>query len=351
MHGRKSVSCITLCLVMIVVLGSVAPLGVPAHAAEPLVVSTWGGNWKETLQKVVGQRFTKETGIPVKYEVGGTNRRLSKARFYKDNPQVDVTLTEGHVGRHYISSGLFEKLDMSKLPNGRQLFKEGIRSPYHVGLWSYMYTIVYLPDKVPFKITKWEDLWDPRLKSKIAMPDFDPSHVIAVSALLSGGDEFKWKKGTDRLLKMKPNIAAFFKTDAQSQDLLKSGEAPVQIMLSVYAYQVGRGRIEVKAINPSDVGGIVGIDAVGIMTGTKKPNAAYQFVNMALSKEAQEEFVRILRVGPINKSVALPPELKGKPGILSSPEEWKKYAYVLNDEQRVKALPEWKKWFKDNMAK
>jgi putative spermidine/putrescine transport system substrate-binding protein len=341
----------TLCVAWLVVLGSVAAFSVPARGAEPLVVSTWDGSWKDALHKAVGQRFTKETGVPVKYVVGGTNKRLSRARFNKGRPLVDIALTETHVGRHYISGGLFEKLDLSRIPNAKQLVKQGIRSPYHLGLWSYVYTIAYLPDQVPFKITKWEDLWDPRLKNKIAIPDFDPSHIITVSALLSGGDELKWKKGTDRLLKLKPNIAAFFKTDRQSQDLLRSGEAPVQVMLSVYAYRVGEKRIKVKTVNPTDFGSIVGIDTVSIVAGSKRLRAAYRFINIALSKEAQEDLVRILRVGPINKNVALPPDLKGQPGIFSTQEEWDKLAYVPNDEQRAKALPAWKKWFKANMAK
>ena len=89
---------------------------------------------------------------------------------------MNVTLTTTHVGRLYISGGLFAQLDLSQIPNAKQAFKEAIRSPYHVGLWSYVYTIAYLPEKIPFAPPKWADLWDSRLKNKIAMPDFDSSH-------------------------------------------------------------------------------------------------------------------------------------------------------------------------------
>jgi hypothetical protein len=66
------------------------------------------------------------------------------------------------------------------------------------------------------------------LKGKIGLPDFDPSHIITVAALLEGGDEATWQKGQERLKRLKPNIAAFYATDARSQDLMKTGEAPVQ---------------------------------------------------------------------------------------------------------------------------
>ena len=45
---------------------------VASFAQGPLVVSVWGGNWKDTVDKVVGKAFTARTGIPVEYEVGGT---------------------------------------------------------------------------------------------------------------------------------------------------------------------------------------------------------------------------------------------------------------------------------------
>jgi putative spermidine/putrescine transport system substrate-binding protein len=48
-------------------------------AVEPLVVSVWGGNWKDTVEKIVATPFTARTGIPVEFEVGGTLDRLAKA--------------------------------------------------------------------------------------------------------------------------------------------------------------------------------------------------------------------------------------------------------------------------------
>jgi len=343
---RGTIGCVAL-------LGAIlaGALAGSAEAQQPLVVSTWGGNWKDILQKAVGARFTKETGVPVEYEVGGTIKRLSDARVNKDKPLVDITLTTTHVARLYISGGLFEPLDMSRLPNAKDLFKEAIRSPSHLGLWAYVYTIAYRPDKVPIQITKWADLWDPALRGKIAMPDFDPSHIIVVSAKLSGGDEFNWQKGSDLLLKLKPNIAAFFGTDAQSQDLLKTGEAPVQVILSANAIHVMRQGIKVNLVNPTDVGGITGIDSVGIMKGTKRLDLAYKFVDIALSKEAQEQIVRTLGVGPTSRLASVPPELKGVAGVFTSPEEWAKYAYIMDDEQRAKALDPWKEWFNANIVK
>ncbi len=337
-------------LIVLMVFASLA--AVPAAEAQnALVVSAWGGNWKDSLEKVVAKSFTAKTGIPVEFEVGGTIDRLAKARVAKGDPLVDVTFTTSHVGRLYISDGLVQPLDMSKLPNAKDLAKEAIRSEYHVGVWAYVYTVVYRPDLVKEDITKWSDLWKPSLKGKIAMPDFDPSHIITIAALMEGGNETTWEKGQKKLMELKPQIAAFFATDAQSQDLMKTGQAPVQVMLSVNAYHLIDQGIAVKLVQPTDYPGVVGIDTMTIMTGTKKADAAYQFLNMALAKDIQAELVKSLKASPTVIGTPVPANLAGQPGIFISPAQWKEKGYIINDEVRAKNLPAWREWFTSNIVK
>jgi putative spermidine/putrescine transport system substrate-binding protein len=328
------------------------PVLVPRAAAQnALVVSVWGGNWKDTVEKVVGKAFTAKTGIPVEYEVGGTIDRLAKARVAKGNPLVDLNFTTTHVARLYISDGLYGKLDMGKLPNARAIAKEAIRSDFHVGSWAYVYTIAYRPDLVKEEITKWSDLWKPSLKGKIAMPDFDPSHIITIAALMEGGNEITWQKGEARLRQLKDSVAAFFSTDAQSQDLMKTGQGPVQVMLSVNAYHLQEQGIAVKVVQPADYPGIVGIDTMAVMAGSKRADAAHQFIDLALSQEIQSELVKALRAGPVHPGATVPANLKGQPGIFLSAAEWKERGYIMNDEARAKNLPGWREWFTANIVK
>ena len=323
----------------------------PAHAQNSLVISVWGGNWKDTVEKVVGKAFTAKTGMPVEFEVGGTIDRLAKARVAKGSPLVDLTFTTSHVGRLYMSDGLFAKLDMAKLPNAKEVAKEALRSDYQMGGWSYVYTIVYRPDLVKEEITRWSDLWKPSLKGKIAMPDFDPSHIITIAALMEGGNEATWQKGREKLKALKPSIAAFYSTDAQSQDLMKTGQAPVQVMLSVNAYHLQEQGIAVKLVQPRDFPGIVGIDCMSVMAGTTKADAAHQFINLALSKEIQTELAKALKAGPVNGGATVPAAFHGQPGIFLTPAEWKAGAYIMNDEVRAKNLPAWREWFTANIVK
>jgi len=322
-----------------------------AHAQNSLVVSVWGGNWKDTVERVIGKAFTARTGVPVEFEVGGTIDRLAKARVAKGSPLVDITFTTSHVGRLYISDGLFAPLDMAKLPNAKEAAREAVRSEYQMGAWSYVYTIVYRPDLVKEEITKWSDLWKPSLKGKIAMPDFDPSHIITIAALMEGGNEATWQKGQERLKALKPSIVAFYSTDAQSQDLMKTGQAPVQVMLSVNAYHLQEQGIAVKVVQPKDYPGVVGIDCMSVMAGTTKADAAYQFINLALSREIQTELAKALKAGPVNGGATVPAAFHGQPGIFLTPAEWKERAYIVNDEVRARNLPAWSEWFTANIVK
>jgi putative spermidine/putrescine transport system substrate-binding protein len=336
------------CAVMVLLLAAMPSVALAQK--EPLVVSIWGGNWKDTVEKIVGKAFTAKTGVPVEFEVGGTLDRLAKARVAKGSPLVDLNFTTTHVGRLYISDGLYQKLDMSKLPNAKDLAKEAQRSEFHIGTWAYVYTIVYRPDQVPMEITKWSDLWDPRLKGKVGLPDFDPSHIITIAALLDGGDEMNWQKGQERLKKLKPNVAAFYSTDARSQDLLKTGETPVQVMLSINAFHLMEQGLNVKVVTPTDKPGIVGIDTAAVMAGTKKADLAHQFIDLALSKEIQEQLVQTFKAGPTNLKATVPAKLKGQPGVFTSPQEWKERGYIMNDDARAKTLAAWKEWFNANIV-
>jgi putative spermidine/putrescine transport system substrate-binding protein len=95
----------------------------------------------------------------------------------------------------------------------------------------------------------------------------------------------------------------------------------------------------------------VGIDTMAIMAGSKKAEAALQFINLTLSKEIQSELVKSLKAGPVNPGASVPPNLAGQPGIFVTPAQWKERGYIMNDEVRAKTLPTWREWFTANIVK
>ncbi len=121
----------------------------PASAAEKLIISSWGGSWKDLIEQTIAKKFKAETGADVEFVTGGTIDRLNKAKLSKDNPESDITFTTSHVGWLYATDGLYETLDLDKIPNAKNLVPQAKISPYHIGSWAYVYTIGYRPDMVP----------------------------------------------------------------------------------------------------------------------------------------------------------------------------------------------------------
>src|SRR5204863_9103396 len=69
---------------------------VASFAQGPLVVNVWGGNWKDTVERIVAKPFTAKTGIPVEFEVGGTLDRRENGSVSGDAAPAGVTVQGTH---------------------------------------------------------------------------------------------------------------------------------------------------------------------------------------------------------------------------------------------------------------
>ena len=321
----------------------------PAAAQDKLTISIWGGSWRDLVASTAAKKFTAETGAQVEFITGGTIDRLNKAKLAKGNPESDLTFTTSHVGWLYATDGLFEKLDLAKVPNARNLVSEARISDFHIGAWAYVYTIGYRPDLIKgITFDSWNDLWRPELKGKLASPDFDPSHIIVMAAKLSGGDAASWQKGQDKLRQLKPNFKAFYTNDANSQQLIANGETPVQVILSMNAHHMKREGVPVELVIPKE-GGVLGIDTVSIMAGSKKVDLAHRFINIMLDPAIQAEAAKIKGASPAVLDAKLDDATKKLVGVFSTAEEWKSKAIVIDHKLRGELTGEWRKWFTENV--
>lgn len=320
-----------------------------AHAEETLVISTWGGSFRDLIDENIGKEFTRQTGAKVEYITGGTIDRLNKAKLAK-TPESDITFTTSHIGWMYADGGLFEPLDTSKISNYDHVVPQARVSPYHVGSWAYVYTIAYRPDLTPKDIAfdSWSDLWNPQLKGMLSAPDFDPSHIISVSALLSGATPETWEKGQTKLKELKPNFRSFYTNDANSQQLIATGETPVQVLLSMNAYHmIGQG-VPIKVVVPKE-GAVLGVDAMGIMKGTTKSELAHKFISIALSPEVQARIVAYKKASPVIDNASIDPADAALPGVFTTAEQWNTQAITIDHKMRAEKTAEWRKWFTENI--
>jgi putative spermidine/putrescine transport system substrate-binding protein len=320
-----------------------------ATAQEKLVVSVWGGSWRDMVANIIGKKFTAETGASVEYVTGGTIDRLNKEKLAKGNPESDITFTTSHVGWLYANDGLYEQLDLGKVPNARNLVQQAKISPYHIGTWAYVYTIGFRPDLLKgATFESWTDLWKPEVKGKLAAPDFDPSHLITVAAILSGGDAASWEKGQAKLKELKPSFKAFYTNDANSQQLIANGETPVQVILSMNAHYMAGEGVPIQLVIPKE-GAVLGIDTIAIMKGSKKSELAYKFINAALDPQVQAEVAKFKKGSPVVLDAKVDPEVAKLPGVFTTADQWNKQAIIIDHKLRAEKTAEWRKWFAENI--
>lgn len=336
---------------LVTLLGAavIALTAMPAMAQDKLVVSVWGGSWRDMVANIVGKKFTAETGVQVEYITGGTIDRLNKAKLAKGNPENDLNFTTSHVGWLYANDDLYEQIDLGKIPNAKNLVDQAKISPFHIGTWAYVYTIGFRPDLVKgLDFQSWADLWKPEMKGKLASPDFDPSHIITIAAMLSGGDAGSWEKGQAKLKELKPSFKAFYTNDANSQQLIANGETPVQVVLSMNAHYMAGEGVPIKLVIPKE-GAVLGIDTVAIMKGTKKADLAYKFINASLDPEVQAEIAKFKKGSPVVLNAKVDPEVAKLTGVFTTVDQWKTQAIIIDHKLRAEKTAEWRKWFAENI--
>src|SRR6266480_751243 len=346
-QSRKVRTMKRICMTITVLALLLVPM--QATAQDKLVVSVWGGSWRDMVDNLIGKKFTAATGVPVEYITGGTIDRLNKEKLAKGNPESDITFTTSHVGWLYANDGLYEQLDLTKVPNAGNLVEQARISPYHIGTWAYVYTIGYRPDLLKeVKFESWADLWKPEMKGTLAAPDFDPSHLITVAAILSGGDAATWEKGQSKLKELKPSFKAFYTNDANSQQLIANGETPVQVILSMNAHYMVAEGVPITLVIPKE-GAVLGIDTIAIMKGSKRAELAYNFINAALDPQVQAEVAKFKKGSPVVVDAKIDAEVAKLPGVFTTADQWKKQAIIIDHKLRAEKTAEWRKWFAENI--
>ena len=135
----------------------------PVSAAEKLIISSWGGSWKDLIEQTIAKKFKADTGAEVEFITGGTIDRLNKAKLAKGNPESDITFTTSHVGWLYANDGLYETLDLDKIPNAKSLVRRprSARSTSAHGPMSTPSAIARTGARPGMTFETWADLWKP----------------------------------------------------------------------------------------------------------------------------------------------------------------------------------------------
>jgi len=295
-----------------------AGLAKPSFAADSGFVTTvFGGVYEREYRKHFVQPFTAATGIDVNLKLGSSGEWLTNAKVNRRNPEIDMLLLPFPDSIRATIENLSIPLSADDIPNLKDVpppyFDAYKRTGVAISLVGY--GIAYRNDLVQKPINDYEDLWDPSLAGKVAIPEigvFGSWEFLVQTAKLAGGSEDNLEPAFAKLKALKPNIKQFVKSGADVVSLLGSGEAwvcPMQTNISPYAL-IDAGK-PVTFFFPKS-GAMAGAASLHIVKNSKSVEQCKKFINFALSKEAQEGFCNGVVALPTNSKAEVDPKIAAR---------------------------------------
>lgn len=151
-----------------------AASGALPFAGRSITVFVYSGITENTYRDVFAPAFEKATGAKTVLSPGWWDSAAKLKTSPDDQPPFDLVLTDPIQGFPGIRDGLFQKIDMSKVPNARNFAPAILDSFIYKESWGLPYlssamTLCWQNELVPGGLKKWGDLFSPALKGKITL--------------------------------------------------------------------------------------------------------------------------------------------------------------------------------------
>ncbi len=314
----------------------------PAHAQAPaqeitLRVANYGGAFTASQKKYAADLFTQRTGVKIQFIDGNPADHLAKMIAAKGREApYDVVYLDDDVQAKAIAAGVIDKLDESQVPNLKFVYDEAKnKDGYGPGMIFYSVAIAYNVEK--FKeagipdITSWEDLWNPKLEGKVAVPDLSTimgRNFLMAATRLAGGNESSLEKGIDKIATLKAH--SYYTSSATLATLFQSGEVWAAPWINGRTWGLIDKGLPLRFVIPKE-GGFGNMTTIDVATGGQHRKEALAYINFVLDPLPQLGQANEIPYGPTNKLLApvlaAYPELSKK--FPASPEDLK--ALILVD--------------------
>ncbi len=302
-----------------------AAAGGSAGMAEEKILNVY--NWSDYIAEDTLARFTAETGVKVNYDVYDSNEIL-EAKLMAGSSGYDVVFPSASpfVARQ-VKSGIYLKLDRSKLTNWKNLTPSLLKAltasdpgnehaaPYMVAGTGIGYNIDRVKAAAAGAPTdSWALLFDPAWASKLATCGIslldDPSEVFAAAYAYLGIDTATEKRedletAAALIQKIRPFVKYFHSSsyinDLANGDVCVShGYGGDLIQSRDRAGEANRG-VNIRVFLPKE-GAQAVIDVMAIPNDAKHPDNAHAFINFMMRPDV---------VGPITNTVGYANAVEG----------------------------------------
>jgi len=313
-------------------------------AAEEKVVNVY--NWSDYIAEDTLANFEKETGIKVNYDMYDGNETL-ETKLLAGNSGYDIVVPSASFLERQIKTGVYQKLDKSKLPNLAHMDPEvmqraALHDPGNEHSVVYMWGttgIGYNPDKVNkafpnAPVDSWSLVYEPENASKLkgcGIAVLDSYSEITSTVLAYLGKDPNSQSADDlalveaKLLQIRPFIRYIH--SSQYINDLANGDICVAVGYSGDILQArdraseAGNNINVKYAVPKE-GTIIWFDTMAIPKDAPHPNNAHAFINYIMEPEVVAQISNFVNYanGNADSLPFIDEGVRNDPGVYPPPE-------------------------------
>jgi len=321
--------------------------GPPAPAVDTdaeKVVNVY--NWSDYIEPTVLDEFTKETGVKVNYEVMDSNELL-ETKLVAGRTGYDVVVPSASFLARQIKSGIYMKLDRSKLPNLKNLDPDitkrlEVFDPGNEHAVNYMWGtsgVAYNEEAIKAAmpdapVDSFAMFWDPKVVSKFAKCGVSvldaPSEVVGTVMIYLGKDANSenpedLKAAEKVLLSVRPYIRLI--NSSKYIEDLANGEICLALGWSGDTLQAKSRAEEAKKpftikYNIPKEGAVMFFDNMAIPADASHVKNAHLFIDYMLRPEVAAKNSNFISFANSNAASwpLVDPAVKNNPGIFPTPE-------------------------------
>ena len=294
---------------------STAVLGFPMLSLgqeRSIKIGAYGGYFKDSFDQFIFPVFTEETGIAVESVAEPTGEawltQLDAAASAGVAP-ADVSMIAQVPMLKGQKTDLWMPLDESKLPNLENIMSNFVhRYPDGrldgVGAVAWYITLVTNTDVYPKAPESWNELWNPANKGRLGLLALvTNSFLLEVTSKTFFGstdildDEAGQSRVFDKLAELKPNVALWYRDEAQFEQALKSGEIPMGQYYHDVAGLAAADGFPVRTTFPKE-GGVSDSGLWAVSRASKKAEESHIFINFMCRPDIQSLLSRMVGTAP-----------------------------------------------------
>ncbi|BBK29582.1 putative spermidine/putrescine transport system substrate-binding protein [Stella humosa] len=317
----------------------------PALAKGPVVVGTWGGDYQELLTANFEKPVLEKKGIEVIHDVGNAPPRKTKllAERASRRGTLDVACLSDIDMYEMSQQGLFDDVDMERVPNAKNIIK-ALGKKYAIPHIYSGKVLVYNPSKM--SPTSFADFIDPKYKGRIGFADGLYMQVIESAALINGGSMSNYEPAKAALTELKKHDPKVYPSNETLAAALKSEEVWATVMWRARGFMWKKAGIPLATIAPKEGTTPIIFDAAVAKNGQNKANG-WAYLDAMLDPGGQVLFADRMGYVPTVSNAKLPEELAKEIGFTEA-EQAKfntlDYDYVAKNNASL--LEWWNKSFK-----